>query len=79
MKLEIRYNRATITSAGVRFDQFPNQLRTLLIERPDTFQNENVYNYLFAEGIGLLAEWTISRQKDNTGSGWMRQIGPIGS
>ena len=31
MKLEIRYNRATITSAGVRFDQFPNQLRADLI------------------------------------------------
>lgn len=54
--------------------QYPNQLRTMLIERPDTFVNENVYNYLFAQGVGLLMEWTISRRRDNTGSGWMRQI-----
>lgn len=54
--------------------QYPNQLRTLLIERPDTFVSENVYNYLWAKGVGLLMEWTIARQQDNNGLGWMRQI-----
>ncbi len=54
--------------------QYPNQLRTMLIERPDTYTGENVYNYLFAQGIGLLMEWTIARKRDNTGAGWMRQI-----
>jgi len=54
--------------------QFANQLRTCLMERPDTFENESVYNYQFAKGTGLLCAWWIVRQRDNTGSGYMFQL-----
>ncbi len=48
------------------FDTYPNQLRTALMERPDTFDGENVYNYLFSSGHGLLNCWWGQRNKDNT-------------
>ncbi len=54
--------------------QFPNQLLTCLMERPDTFDSEDIYNYCWAKGVGLLSAAWIRRERDNTGRGYMFQL-----
>ncbi len=54
--------------------QFPDQLLTCLMERPDTYASEDIYNYCWAKNVGLLSAVWITRQRDNTGSGYMFQL-----